>query len=271
MELIPSKDGTPIACQHSGAGAPVLMVHGTSGDHRTWMPVLPKLERFFTVWTMDRRGRGGSGDADDYVLQREAEDVAAVADAIATPVHVFGHSFGGLCALEAALLTPNIDRLMLYEPSLSLDGSAWSPEISARMRALLEEDRREEVLLLFLRDIAKMPADEIAALQQGVSWRAQIAAAHTVYRELRAIEIYSFDTARFRAICIPTALLLGAKSPKRRRVVVELLQETLLNSHIVRLPGQTHGAVHRAPDLVAEAAVQFFSAKHISNPAHQAK
>ncbi|HEX8874355.1 MAG TPA: hypothetical protein VF780_06965, partial [Nitrosospira sp.] len=44
MELISSGDGTAIACWHSGAGEPLLLVHGTSGDHLAWAPVLPALE-----------------------------------------------------------------------------------------------------------------------------------------------------------------------------------------------------------------------------------
>lgn len=260
MELIPSKDGTPIACRRSGAGAPLLLVHGTSSDHRTWTPVLAGLGRRFSVWAMDRRGRGGSGDADGYALQREAEDIAAVVDAIGAPVHVFGHSFGGLCALEAALLTGNIVRLILYEPSLSLAGSGWSAALDARMQSLLEAGNREEVLLLFLRDIVKMPADEIAALQAGPGWPAQVTAAHTVHRELRAIDRYVFDASRFRSLSAPTALLLGGKSPSRRRMVADTLLATLPDSRITLLPGQAHGAVRSAPELIVEASVGFLTA-----------
>lgn len=58
---------------------------------------------------MDRRGRGASGDAPDYHLAREFEDVAAVVDAVAeasgSAVDVYGHSFGGLCAFGGATLT----------------------------------------------------------------------------------------------------------------------------------------------------------------------
>jgi pimeloyl-ACP methyl ester carboxylesterase len=68
MEIIRSKDGTPIAYWHGGAGAPLLLVHGTVGDHLTWTPVLAALERHFSVYAIDRRGRGHSGDADAYGL-----------------------------------------------------------------------------------------------------------------------------------------------------------------------------------------------------------
>ncbi len=45
------------------------------------------MERRFTVYAMDRRGRGSSGDAPDDDLQREAEDIAVIVDSIGEPVN----------------------------------------------------------------------------------------------------------------------------------------------------------------------------------------
>lgn len=53
-----------------------MLVHGTGIDHSYWDPIIPGLERLFTVYAVDRRGRGGSGDAPSYAIQREFEDVA---------------------------------------------------------------------------------------------------------------------------------------------------------------------------------------------------
>jgi pimeloyl-ACP methyl ester carboxylesterase len=61
-QSITSTDGTTIAYQRSGDGTPLVLVHGTAGDHRRWAPVLPAFEQQFTVCAVDRRGRGGSGD-----------------------------------------------------------------------------------------------------------------------------------------------------------------------------------------------------------------
>ena len=77
-ETVASADGTPIAVWRSGNGPPLVLVHGTAADHSRWAPVLPALAARFTVLAVDRRGRGASGDARDYALEREAEDVAAV-------------------------------------------------------------------------------------------------------------------------------------------------------------------------------------------------
>lgn len=163
MEIIRSKDDTPIAYWHSGVGTPLLLVHGTVGDHLTWTPVLSVLERHFSVYTMDRRGRGDSGDANAYALEREGEDIAAVIDAIGGAVDVVGHSFGGTCTLEATRLTAHVRRLILYEPPMPFGLRCWPPEFSARIHALLDAGEREQALLLFWRDIVERPPHEIAA------------------------------------------------------------------------------------------------------------
>lgn len=81
IEKIRSDDGTLIAYEKRGAGPPLVMVHGTLGASRRW-PVLPALAKQFTVYAVDRRGQGESGDAPGYALEREVEDIAAVVNAI---------------------------------------------------------------------------------------------------------------------------------------------------------------------------------------------
>ncbi len=113
-----SRDGTSIAAWRSGEGPPLVLIHGAAADHHRWAPVLPALEERFSVFAIDRRGRGGSGDANDYALEREFEDVVAVVEWAGEGVNVLGHSYGGICALEAAFLTDRIRKLVLYEPPM---------------------------------------------------------------------------------------------------------------------------------------------------------
>src|SRR5690606_11155790 len=94
METVTSKDGTVIGYWMSGPGPPLLLVHGTTADHRRWAAVSPRLERHFSVFAMDRRGRGGSTDAPDYDGMRETEDAAAVRNRSGEradgPAHCYG-------------------------------------------------------------------------------------------------------------------------------------------------------------------------------------
>ena len=86
VRSIASPDGTSIGFSRSGAGRPLVLVHGTSAGRSRWEPVLPSLERRFTVYAMDRRGRGSSGDAQEYSLEREIEDVESVVRAVGEPL-----------------------------------------------------------------------------------------------------------------------------------------------------------------------------------------
>lgn len=259
MEFITSRDGTPIACWRHGSGTPLLLVHGTSGDHSAWTPVLAGLQQHYTVWTMDRRGRGHSGDAASYALERECEDIAAVADAIGGNVHLLGHSFGGLCALEASLLTARINKLILYEPSISLTGSGWSADLETRLQTLLDQGNREESLLLFFRDLLKTPDHELAALRTGSSWPIRLAAAHTILRELQSIGRYVFTAQRFHVLHKPVLLLVGGNSHPRRYATAQILQQSLPDNRIGILPGQQHGAMRTAPDLFVHHVLEFLA------------
>ena len=115
---VTSSDGTTLSCRVEGKGSPLLLIHGAGNYSGRWNPILPLLEQDFSIYALDRRGRGESGDASEYSLEREFEDAVSVVDAIGGPVNVLGHSLGGICALEAALRTKNISRLILYEPPL---------------------------------------------------------------------------------------------------------------------------------------------------------
>jgi pimeloyl-ACP methyl ester carboxylesterase len=174
-ETVVSADGTPIAYWRSGDGPALVLVHGASADHTRWEGVLPLLEPHVSVYAMDRRGRGGSGDRADYRLEDEVADVVAVVDAVG-PAALFGHSYGAVLALEAALRTGNVRRLLIYEPAVGLLPAA----LVDRMAALLAADRREEVLTTLLLEVGLSPEVDLA--RSSPSWVGRLAAAHTVVR-----------------------------------------------------------------------------------------
>ena len=258
MEKVLSKDGTTIAYQRSGTGAPLVLVHGTLGSSYRW-PILPALEEQFTVYAVDRRGRRESGDSTDYAIEREFEDVAAVVESIGGAVNLLGHSFGGLCALECALLTPHVRRLVLYEPALGLFNivPTYPEDIIDRLEALLAAGDRESVVITFLLEVPMMPPEEIEQLKASPVFADMVAAAHTVPREHDAEEAYHFGPERFKDFNVPTLLLLGGDSPEFFRTEVEAVNAAMPNSRIVVLPGQQHIAHYTAPDLFAREVMSF--------------
>src|ERR671937_764633 len=114
MDSTRSADGTPIRYFRRGHGPAILLIHGTAADHSRWAPIVPTLQRHFTVYAMDRRGRGGSGDTAAYRMEDEFADVAAVVDVIDdAPIDVIGHSYGGGCALESVVRNAGVRRLVV--------------------------------------------------------------------------------------------------------------------------------------------------------------
>jgi len=258
MNYVTSRDGTEIAFQRSGTGPPLILVHGTSATHARWRPVLPAFEERFTVFAIDRRGRGESADADDYQVEREFEDVAAVVDALDEPVNLLGHSYGAICAVEAARLTENVRKLVLYEPPVPIAGVPLGDDaVIERLQVLLDEDDQEAVVTTFFREVVRMPNAELGMFKASPAWPARVAAAHTLPRELRGQRGYRFAAERFAELCVPTLLLLGGDSPRAFELAAHLLDEALADSRIVVMPGQQHIAIDTAPELFVREVVAF--------------
>ncbi|MEP6640129.1 MAG: alpha/beta fold hydrolase, partial [Chloroflexota bacterium] len=173
--IVRSPDGTTIAATSSGEGPPLILVHGATADHTAFRVVGPRLAHTFTVHAIDRRGRGESGDGPKYAIEREFEDVAAVAERLANdagiPVDVFGHSYGGRCALGAALLTDSIRRVVSYEGAPTPPGASYHPTgIEARLRERLAAGDQDGALATFLTEVVGMPAADLAAYQADPIW-----------------------------------------------------------------------------------------------------
>jgi len=221
-------------------------VHGGTADHTRWAPVLAELSAHHTVHAMDRRGRGRSGDGPSYAIEREGEDLAAVLAAAGPNALVVGHSYGALVALEAALITDGIGRMVLYEPPASTPGHQVStPDMLASLRAAGDP---EEILRIFYREALHLTDEQIDAMTGTAIWRARLAAAPTIVRELESIEKFDL-TSRLAAIEVPTRLLVGDRSPAYFRPAAEAIAAHLRSAEIETLPGQAHMAINEAPAL----------------------
>jgi pimeloyl-ACP methyl ester carboxylesterase len=207
---------------------------------------------------MDRRGRGASGDAADYTSEREFDDVVSVVNSIGEPVYLLGHSYGGVCALEAALGTSRVRKLVLYEPPLPLAGvHIYDVALIEHLEMVLSSGQLEKVATTFLQEVVRMPAHELKIMQESPAWPERVAAAGTLPRELRAHERYRFNPDRFKTLNIPTLLLLGGESPKFFGAAIEALHAAIRDSRVVRLPGQQHIAMDTAPELFVREIVSF--------------
>ncbi|MGM0385091.1 MAG: alpha/beta fold hydrolase [Actinomycetota bacterium] len=253
-----SRDGTPIAFWARGNGPPLVLVHGAVSDHRRWR-ITPLLEPHRTVLLMDRRGRGRSGDAPDWSLEREVEDVLAVVEAAAErgePVDLLGHSLGGLLALRAAARSPHLRRLVLYEPVITEPPAPL--ELVTRMQALLDDGDRAGVVELMMREVVLMPEDELASLRSQPAWPSRVAAAHTLPRELGAVRTSrAWDPSEGLRVQVPTLLLVGGDSPPHVADDARLLSDVLPACTVTVIEGQQHVADQLVPEQFAKLILDF--------------
>lgn len=106
-------DGLTLHVERDGSGPPLLLLHGFTGSAIMWSALRPALRARFELVLVDLPGHGRSSapaDPSRYVLQRTADDLAHVLDALGVPrTALLGYSMGGRTALQFALAHP--DRL----------------------------------------------------------------------------------------------------------------------------------------------------------------
>jgi len=256
VQHVTSSDGTRIGYRRSGEGPPLVLVHGTTGAHWSFAFLVPALVERFTVYALDRRGRGESGDSAEYSVEREFEDVASVVDSIDRPANLFGHSFGATVAMGAALVAQNLRKLVLYEPAPGVAGVA--AQDLERIEDLVAQDDREEAVVQALRLFGLTP-EELEQIRASSTWPARVTAAHTIAREVRAEEAYRVESERFRGLTAPALLLHGEESPDWAREGTERVRAALQDARVAVLPGQGHAAIMTAPELVADEVARFLS------------
>ena len=257
MHTATSADGTQIAYWRQGDGSPLLLVHGSLSDRIAWILIQPLLAERFTVYTMNRRGREGSGEPAPHAIEREFEDIVAVVDAIGEPVHLLGHSGGALCALGAVLLTDRLRSLILYEPPPP--GSRVDVELKS-LREMIHKSEPEDIVLEFLRTGPRVSEEDIERLKQSPIWPNIVALTPSLAPELDAAAGYEFDASRYSTLDVPLLLFLGSKSPPVLREVSDALADVVPDVRMTVLEGQQHAANYDAPELFAAEVVSFLEA-----------
>lgn len=271
MECVESQDGSLISYFVNGRtqdnNKPALiLVHGTGGSGSRWVSVIPSFSRHFQVYTLHRRGRNNSleksTDNQGYSIEAEFQDIAALVDQLHNKgiktIYLLGHSFGGICCLEASLLTPHIDKLVLYEPPVcGLGVQVYPVGFLERLERSMKADDREAAVSSFLGEIVRLTPDELAIFRETDQWENELKTAHTLPRELNAAVWYEFDERRFAGMRTQTMLLCGSDSLPFFKVAADTIENGLNRCFQRMLPGQHHVAMDTAPELFVQAVVDF--------------
>jgi pimeloyl-ACP methyl ester carboxylesterase len=284
--------GTSLAFREQGGGEPVVFVHGSISDLRTWEQQLSAVGRSYRAITYSRRFARPNADidpgADDPMLSH-VEDLASFLRVIdAAPAHLAGNSWGAFICLLTAVRHPEVVRTLVIE----------EPPVLPLLR-LSTPPRPTELLRLF----ATRPRTAIAVLKFGAGTIAPAQKAFKRGENDRALQIFAhgvlgkeaFDRipevrkeqmranlsslraqvlgAGFpplgeddvRAIRVPILLLTGERSPSVFLRLTDRLEELLPIVERVEIPGASH-AMHEENAAAVNEAILRFLARHRDLP-----
>ena len=251
FETTRSADGTRIAFERSGRGDPLIVLGGAFNTRRSSLPLAALLDHNFTVYSVDRRGRGDSSATDPYAVEREVEDLAAVIHAAGGSALVYGHSSGAILALEGAAAGLRIERLAVYEPPYGEDRQ--KSDLAETVAAALAAEDPASAALAFAGNV--MPSAAFAGIEQQAWWPGMVAVAHTLPHDLALVGDGSIPTQRLARITAPTLVVAGGDSePWALKSVAAVAAAIPGATHHV-IDGQDHGV---AVDALAPVLQEFF-------------
>lgn len=265
MTAVVSADGTPIGYASLGQGPGLIIVGGVLSSGSDYLQLARLLAQDFEVHVMDRRGRPNSGpQRQDHSINDECADLIAVARSTGATA-VFGHSFGGLVALETARRGPIFDQLFVYEPGVPLRGQFRLDWLDGYQQRLEAGDRRGAFAWMVKqngfapRPLAAMPLSYVRAVLRFAIRSRQWASMNPLL-EANLVEhriegtLDAPNAERFSTITAPTVLMGGTKSPTiiGQQLATELA-DVIPDATVVILPGLDHLAPQRHPRQIATA------------------
>lgn len=245
VKKVRSADGTAIAYETTGEGAPLVLVAGALCDRRaraSGTPLAALLAHRFSVWSYDRRGRGDSGDTAPYAIEREIEDLAAMIDLAGGSAHVFGNSSGALLAAEAAARGLAIRKLALFDPPFSIDSERVeaSQNIALRLERATSEGRPGDAVELFLTEMVRMPPPVVAQMRTAPMWPSLEKLAGTLSYDVRIVGRGPALLGTAPSVRSEVLVLEGGKNPPWMREPLGTLVRALPNAKRQTLEGQGH-------------------------------
>jgi pimeloyl-ACP methyl ester carboxylesterase len=245
MSTVRSADGTVIDYDRYGAGPAVVFING-AGVYRATDPGTGQAARLlaaegFTAVDYDRRGRGRSADTQPWSIDREVEDVAAIAENVGGTAALCSNSSGADVALAAASGTGLVTALVLYEPpffaGLNLTGQL------SELRALLAQGKNDEAMRYNLTSVIGLPASRVDEMALAPAWAAMVAAAPTLVYDHGATHEICTDPdwrRRWAGIAMPALVCSGDRTFPGLPAAADAVAAALPNASRRILPGQGH-------------------------------
>jgi pimeloyl-ACP methyl ester carboxylesterase len=125
-------NGMQMYYEVSGAGEPLIVLHGAYMNIPTMGGIIPRLAKTHRVYALELQGHGRTTDIDRPITYPNlADDVAAFMDAVGlAKADVFGYSMGAIAGLQLAIRHPEkVNKLV--SAAGAYDARGWQPEFQA--------------------------------------------------------------------------------------------------------------------------------------------
>jgi pimeloyl-ACP methyl ester carboxylesterase len=234
----------------SGSGQPVVLVHSSGFSGRQWRTLAARLVgKELRAVAPDLLGSGRSMSwpgREPFAFYDDVELLGSLLDDIDRPVHLVGHSYGGLIALRAALQSPSrVRSLSLYDPVVygALDEDR-DPDALADLARLHFAEETPENLQSWLEELVDYWNGPGSWAQLGTTTRNALERVGWVLHEgARSVAEDRTPASAYEDLNAPTLLLRGGASPLAARRVVDRLAEAMPNAR----PETIEGAGHMGP------------------------
>lgn len=266
-------NGTHLAYVEQGRGEPLVLVHGSLGDFRSWRAQIEPFSKHYRVVAYSRRyhyPNAWPGDGLDYSAALHAQDLAAlIQDLGPGPAHVAAASYGAYISLLLAARFPELVRtLVLGEPPIMpwLEHIPGGPPLLADFLAEAWGPARRALQRGDLKGGVGAFLDGVTGVEGGFDQLPPAAQAKlmdnalTMHVEASARDYFpSFTCDEARGIGVPTLLLTGERSPRMFHLITDELERCLSDTERVTIPGASHGIHTDNPGGYNEAVLAFLS------------
>ena len=268
-----------------GIGDPVVFVHGSASDYRTWQSQLDDIGNHHRAIAYSRRYHWPNAripEGVDYSMTEHVDDLAALLDSLAAgPVHLVGHSYGAFVAVLLAGRQPRrVRTLVLAEPPVVTLFVSNKPKPLEFVRLLCRRPRTATALVRFgLTGLGPATAaarrgdmDEAmrifgtavlgAEFYQGLSSsRLGQVRANSIRAEFLGSGFPALADEDLRGTHVPTLLVSGQHSPDFFHRLLDRLEELLPRAERIEIPGASH-IMHEDNAAAYNAAICSFLAAH---------
>jgi pimeloyl-ACP methyl ester carboxylesterase len=254
-----SADGTQIVGTVTGDGPPLVLVPGGPADGTlSFRFLVPELADHFTCHSMSPRGRGPSADHPDRSRERLLDDVVAYVESLGSPVTLFGHSSGGVLAIEAAARCGVVDALMLYEPAVfddldDVESARFAERLDAIGQAVHEASWARAAEIFFV-DLALANDEEQDAIEAAGMFELM---AYNIAGLLHEIEVSGLPGLSApdvpERVAAPVLVVCGTRTDPFYERIARSLVGRFPDAHLARVDGAGHlGPQQHAAAVAAE-------------------